>query len=190
MKKKRKKRIWIPILLVVIVVGGVLLYQSDLFDRQRYPLEYTDDISTYSGEYSLDPYLVAAMIRTESDFQPDAVSPAGAMGLMQIMPDTASWIAEKLGRADFTDSMLFDPATNIQFGCWYLHFLTERFDSPELIAAAYNAGHNRVTAWLEDENISGDGRTLTNIPFEETRNYVDRIDRAYEKYRKYYPDVF
>ena len=134
--------------------------------------------------------MVAAVIRTESDFDPDAVSGAGAMGLMQIMPATGEWIADKLDMHSFQTEALFDPQTNIEIGCWYLNFLQERFDTPELISAAYNAGHGRVAQWLDDTAVSADGENLEEIPYPETREYVDRIAKAYDAYVRLYPDAF
>lgn len=191
MKEKKRRKVWIPLVIAaIIIVAAFAAYQSDFVGRLRYPLEYQKDIQASADKYDIDPYLVAATIETESGFDPEAVSQVGAKGLMQIMPETGAWIAEKMGKTDYTDAMLLDPSTNIEIGCWYLRFLHDRFDTPDLVAAAYNAGHGRVMSWLEDASVSEDGENLTNIPFEETKNYVGRIEDAIQKYRKYYPDAF
>ncbi len=197
MKTSPKKK---PVVIAIIIIVLLILAAATLllgvffgegpFGKFKYPLEYTETISEEAQKAGLDPYLVAAVINTESGFDPDAVSPVGAIGLMQIMPETGEWIAGKLGYDDFSTDMLYDESTNIQFGCWYLSFLDERFsgDIP-LITAAYNAGHNRVAEWLSDETIS-DGEALISIPFEETEQYVKKVTRAIEKYLEYYPQAF
>lgn len=158
---------------------GIFLLES------YYPVSYREEILQYAQEYDVDPALIMGVIATESGFDADATSEKGAMGLMQIMPETGEWIAKKLGIADFTEEMLSEPAVNIRMGTWYLHFLAERFgDDTQLIAAAYNAGHGKVEAWLSDENYSADGSTLSQIPFAETGNYVKKVDLAYEIYSK------
>jgi soluble lytic murein transglycosylase len=185
----RRKKCGAPLVIVIVtivtLVAAVSVY-SALRGRQAvYPLEYEDLIIQYSGEFGLDPYLVAAVVHTESGFDAQAVSHAGAVGLMQVMPQTGEWIAGKLGMENYKEEMLLDPETNIRFGCWYLHFLQERFTSGRLVLAAYNAGHNRVSGWLEDSRLS-DGDELTDIPYEETERYVQKVTRAYEKYKEYY----
>ena len=174
-------------IVAVCVVLGALYLTGNLETKADYPLEYEDLIVQYSNEYGLDPYFVAAVIRTESDFDPEAVSGAGAMGLMQIMPETGEWIAGKLGIEGFQNDMLLDPQTAIKMGCWYLNFLDERFEGNlPIVMAAYNAGHNRVREWLDNPEYSSDGKQLENIPYEETDNYVKKVTKAYEKYKEYY----
>ena len=113
-----------------------------------------------AAEYGLNPPLVAAVIYTESKYNASAVSSAGAMGLMQIMPETGEWIAHKLDWP-FTDETLFDPRANARLGAWYLRFLLDRYDGRVQNAiAAYHAGQGSVDAWLEDARYSSDGLTL------------------------------
>lgn len=158
--------------------------------RGAYPLEYASEIAQDAAQYGLDPYRVAAVIRTESGFNPNAVSGAGARGLMQLMPETGEWIAGKLGVEGYNDDMLFVPETNISFGCWYLAFLHDRFGGKsDVVSAAYNAGHGRVSEWLADDAYS-EGGELISIPFEETSKYVDRVSQAEKMYRKLYPGAF
>jgi soluble lytic murein transglycosylase len=130
-------------------------------------------------------------MRCESSNQPDAVSEAGAIGLMQIMPDTGTWIAHKLDMDDvYTVDLLYDPETSIAFACWYLRFLTGRFDGNVMqIVAAYNAGHGSVEGWLEDERFSAGGE-LTSIPFDQTARYYEKVMTAYENYTTLYPEQF
>lgn len=184
--KQRKSRLPLVLALVGIAIIVGVLYVT----QRKPPLEYVDQISQYASEYDLDPYLVAAVIDTESGFRADAVSRVGARGLMQIMPDTAEWIAQKIGQENFTADQLFNPDLNIRYGCWYLRFLFDRFHNTELVAAAYNAGHGRVNDWLQDESITDDSGNLVNIPYEETSQYVEKIARTQAKYEKDYPEVF
>ncbi len=118
------------------------------------------------------------------------VSRSGAIGLMQVMPETGEWIAGKLNKTGFTAEDLKDPDTNIQFGCWYLRFLLDRYSSNQTHAvAAYNAGHGNVDAWLMDPSVTTDNM-LTNIPFPETDDYVEKVLRAHEKYEELYTNIF
>lgn len=183
--KKAVIAIIIVAVIAVVAVLGVFVIMPEL-EKKQYNLEYKDLIEKYSAQYDLDPYFVAAIIHTESGFDPEAVSKVGAIGLMQIMPETGDWIAGKLGKENFTSNDLYDPQTNIEMGCWYLDFLEERFDSLPVMMAAYNAGHNKVKEWLGDPQYSQDGKTLTSIPYDQTDNYVKKVTKAYEKYKEYY----
>ncbi len=180
--------VW-SILLLAAIALVIVLVVVPWAEKQRYRLAYPEQICQYAEEFALDPYLVAAVIHCESGNRPDAVSAKGAIGLMQVMPETGSWIAEKLGVNDFETDMLKQPDLNIRFGCWYLSFLSNRFHSDRrLMIAAYNAGHRKVEQWLEDGTIAQDGE-IKVFPYEETQNYVERVQRAYEKYKKLYPEV-
>lgn len=181
------------IFLCCTAFGGYLIYENAQYKKAlaNYPTAYTESIKTYSEEYELDPYLVQSIMRCESSNDPDAVSEAGAIGLMQIMPDTGTWIAHKLDMDDvYTEDMLYNPETNIEFACWYLRFLTGRFEGNVMqIVAAYNAGHGSVEGWLEDERFSANGE-LTSIPFEQTARYYEKVMTAYENYTTLYPELF
>jgi len=178
---------------VAAAFGGYLIYENAQYQKalRNYPVAYTEWIGQYAAEYELDPYLVQSVMRCESSNDPTAVSKAGAIGLMQIMPDTGAWIAHKLDLDDvYTEEMLFDPETNIEFGCWYLRFLNGRFDGErKLMIAAYNAGHGSVEGWLEDPRFTTDG-VLTVIPFEDTARYYEKVTAAYENYTTLYPELF
>lgn len=182
--KKLGKALLVAILLLALVLCA--LWLNDYMEKRKYRLDYPSEILASSAEFGLDPYLVAAIIHCESSNRPAVISPKGAVGLMQIMPDTGGWIAGKLGLGNFSESMLTDPAVNIRLGCWYLHYLMDRFGGVRShVLAAYNAGPGNLKKWLEDEAYSRDG-LLVNIPFDETSSYVERVERAYEKYKKLY----
>lgn len=142
------------------------------------PLEYQDIVEKYTAVYGLDKNLVNGVIFSESHFEPNAVSSAGAKGLMQVTDETGWWVAEQIGlRTDTVD--LTDPDTNIRIGCWYLSWLLDKFDGvTETALAGYNAGHGNVTKWLADEEMSADGITLEEIPYEETKSYVKKVQLA------------
>jgi len=190
MAKKRTRAAYgiaVAIILLFLLSVGTALF-GKVMDRRTYQLKYPELIEKYAAEYELDPYLVAAVIHVESSNDPQAVSKSGALGLMQVMPKTGEWIADKLDISPFTEELLTEPALNIRMGCWYLAFLRGRFDANFIhMIAAYNAGHGNVERWLADETLSRDGE-LTTIPIEETENYVEKIQRAYEKYKTLYPD--
>ena len=142
------------------------------------PLQYQDLVIKYSSMYQLEKSLVNAVIFSESHFETTAVSSADAVGLMQITNETAWWAAEQMGM-DSESVDLTDPATNIHIGCWYLHWLLEKFDGvTETALAGYNAGHGNVTKWLSDSEMSKNGITLEEIPFEETKSYVKKVQLA------------
>ena len=203
-REKRKRARFSRIQIAMIVVGslifavsasfgGYLIYENAMYQRalRNYPVAYTELISQYAGQYELDPYLVQSIMHCESSNDPAALSDAGAIGLMQIMPDTGAWVAHKLDLDDvYTPDMLYEPATSIEFGCWYLHFLSGRFDgNVKQMIVAYNAGHGSVEDWLEDPRFSENGELLT-IPFEQTARYYEKVTTAYENYTTLYPDLF
>ena len=181
------------ILLAALAMGGYFVSErlSHERDLENYHIAYTELIARYDAEYALDPYLVTAIMRCESSNDPDAVSKKGAIGLMQIMPDTGAWIAHKLGLDDsYRQEQLFDPETNIRFACWYLDFLTRRLEGNRTaIIAAYNAGHGSVENWLADPAYAAEGQ-LHKIPFPETERYLEKVTTAYEKYIALYPELF
>ena len=151
-----------------------------------YPMEYEALIRYQAEANDLDPAYPAAVILAESSYQPEAVSSANAQGLMQLLPNTAGWIAEKYGET-YEEGCLFRPDVNVKYGCWYLGYLMRRFDGDMTCAtAAYHAGQGQVDAWLADASCSEDGRTLSTIPSEATDTYVKRVLRYYEKYRELY----
>lgn len=150
------------------------------------PRDYADIVGKYAARYELDEAFVDAVIFCESRFEADVVSPAGAMGLMQVTQETGWWAAQQIG-LDTETLDLHDPETNIRIGCWYLHWLEEKFDGvPETMLAGYNAGHGNVAKWLADEEKSRDGITLDEIPYQETRSYVRRVGLVEKLYRLLY----
>ena len=187
---------------LVVAFTAQLLMNAYLVNRQQkhieeqeaidnnYPLYYAEEIRKTAAEYHLSPALVAAVIRNESSFRPTIESPVGAMGLMQLMPATAEWIAGKLHVDNYSFNMMKDPAKNIRFGCWYLSYLSSLFNSdPYCVVCAYHAGQGEVTGWLSNPLYSSDHKTLipNNLPEGPTKQYAGRVTRDYGIYQaKYY----
>ncbi|MBB6630588.1 lytic transglycosylase domain-containing protein [Clostridium algidicarnis] len=152
-----------------------------------YPYKYRNFIEHYSEEYSLDPLMVAAIIKTESGFRKEVRSNKDAVGLMQITEDTSKWAAEKMDIKDFNVESLKDPEFNIKMGCWYLDNLKEEFNGDiDLVLASYNGGRGHVQKWLKDERYSKDGENLSYIPFKETDKYIKKVKVNYNIYKFIY----
>jgi soluble lytic murein transglycosylase len=184
-RKARPLRTILTLAVLIAAMAWMVAEGGKIYIRKMYPLSFEQQIRAAAKEYLLDPHLVMAVIHTESKFDPDAQSRQGAQGLMQLMPDTAQWIAEKINLGEFE---LNDPDDNIRIGCWYLNYLLKRFDWRRDVAlAAYNAGPSNVEKWLDNPDYSADGHALDEIPFAETRNYLTKVLDAYEKYAYLYP---
>lgn len=144
------------------------------------PVKYEDIITKYADEYSVPKTLLMGIIKTESNFEKDAVSKKDAKGLMQITDETALWCAEKMGIENFDTKELFGPETNIKIGGWYLKYLIDKTGSEDIGIISYNAGINRVNEWLGSGVIDKDLEKTENIPYPETKNYIKKV-RLYEK---------
>lgn len=152
---------------------------------QQYQLKHTEFVEKYAAEYGVDKALLYAVIRTESSFNANAVSSAGARGLTQITPDTFSWLQTKTGEK-LELEMLFDPETSIKYGAFFLSMLLKEFGETETALAAYHAGRTKVNSWLKDREISPDGKTIPVIPIQQTSHYVNKVMSAYQKYKEIY----
>lgn len=173
--------------LFIVLVIIIAVNSTGYVLRQLFPQKYSYYVEKYSEEYGLNKNLVYSIIKAESGFNPKAVSPRNAKGLMQIMDSTGEWAAEKINIENFDSSMLLEPQTNIRIGCWYISKLLNQYDqNVELALTAYNAGSGNVSKWLKDAGISSDGKTLDRIPFKETEDYVKKIKRYNYIYKKLY----
>lgn len=154
--------------------------------KHLYPLKYKEEITYYADYYGHDRALIFAVVKTESGFDDKVVSKAGAVGLMQIKEQTAEYIAKKLGaeRYDLTNA-----TDNINFGCFYLKYLLLRFENIDTALIAYNAGEGNVSAWLSNPKYSEDKKTLKHIPFNESKEYIKKIHKNLEKYKKLYRNI-
>lgn len=198
MSRKRKKKKsgcvgFAVVVLIVVLCVAVFIY-GDMFSKIRlgieyklYPLKYEQEIIDAGEKYNLEPELIAAVIYAESKFNEDATSSVGAMGLMQLMPETFQWLCDKRGE-EHSDDELYDPYINIDYGAFCLGWLYEHFGDIYTACAAYNAGIGAVEGWLESDTYTNDGVTLSNIPYSETSNYVAKIRSAVPRYNELYFD--
>lgn len=175
---------------LIAAAGAIFLYihltMPGWYARFWYPLDHEGAILDASRAYDLDPALVAAVIYQESSYDHDNTSHAGAIGLMQLMPVTAGWIATRRSTA-IAEEQLRDPDINIDYGCWYLRYLLDRFGDQRAALAAYNAGAENVEAWLAGARAAGRRFDYTqDVPFQETREYITAVERSREVYRRAY----
>lgn len=194
-RARRKARLYKAIGVAVLVLALVGLGTAVLMDRLAertgmvYPMEYTELIRSRAAAEGLEPAYVAAVILAESSYDPQAVSSVNAQGLMQIMPETGAWIAGKFDET-YVEGCLFDPETNIRYGCWYLGYLLRRYDGDKRCStAAYHSGQGTVDGWLKDPEYSTDGRTLNIIGGPRANTYVGRVLEYYEKYTQLYANL-
>lgn len=150
----------------------------------RYPIKYKEAILTAEAETGVNKMLIISVAKTESNFNENAVSVAGAIGIMQLKPETAEYVADMFGLDYMGESELYTPETNILLGAYYLKYLQGKFSSTKEILASYNAGEGIVSKWLDKKEYSSNGVTLENIPYKETREYVKKVDRAQKVYQK------
>jgi soluble lytic murein transglycosylase len=170
----------LPVIAALVVGGGLAIWMSEptWYLRLRYPLEHEQIVRGHAENYRLEPQLLAAVIYQESKFDTDARSSSGAVGLMQLLPDTAKGIALRTGGSKFVVDDLLDPEINVRYGAWYLRHLLDKYDDERLALAAYNAGQTNVDQWVDE------GRET--IPFAETRHYVNRVEELKEIYAEAY----
>ena len=162
-----KKLFRLIIFLLIISAFGICAV------ARLFPLEYKENILYYSEEYDVSPSLIAAIIKAESNWQTDAVSSAGAKGLMQLSDTTFEWISGQ-------NEDIFDPGTNIKYGTFYFSKLLAAYEDEDTALAAYNGGSGNVDRWLLDSRYSKDGRTIDSTPYGETNRYIKKIN-IYEK---------
>ncbi len=156
--------------------------------KMIYPVKYQEHVEKSAEEYVLDKYLVYAVIKTESNFDPTAKSHAGAKGMMQLMDTTAEECNIKEGFGYSIPEDLFNAERNIRIGCSYLRKLLDTYGDMELAITAYKAGTGNVRKWLNDESLADGEGGLSEIPYEETEKYVKKVLRTYEIYTKLYKE--
>lgn len=171
---------WLLLLLLVFL----LAYFSGRERPTSESIQYPEQIAQAAAEHQMDPFMIAAVARVESSWNPRAESRVGAKGLMQIMPATGHYLAAKRG-LEYNEESLFDPVVSLDYGSYYLKELHAQFGTWELALAAYNAGPGQVEIWLADPNLALAGK-LTHIPFDETRHYVQNVLHFYELYKQRY----
>ena len=196
-RRRRRRRLLlvaIPlvVLVAILVVAAVILTGRLVvpsISGKIYPIKYESEIGTVADMYNIDPYLLAAIARTESGFNPEAESGDGALGLMQLLPTTAKWVTTLDGWKGPKDPTLTDPEDSLQLGACYLSYLLHRFDNPTAVIAAYNAGPNKVATWIEGVGGS-DSFTAADIQFSETKEFVRRVNYWKALFKKAHPHAF
>lgn len=188
MQKRIKKILFITVIIAIILIllFGVFKVQNIVL-RKIYPTKYSEYVYKYAKEYEVDPLLIFAIIKAESNFNPNVVSSSNAIGLMQLMDTTAEEIARKVDITFTVKSSLYNPDLNIRLGTKYFSDLLKEYNQNKLLAlTAYNAGKGNLKRWIEQGIIKEDGSDIENIPYKETNNYVRKIVRDYKIYQELY----
>ncbi len=185
MKRKLKISIIIVIILIIIAFAVAKVFDVPYRIYQRiYKTEYSEYVYKYAQEYNVDPLMIFAIIKAESNFNPNVLSNRGAIGLMQLMDGTAEELCNKMGIYYTKQASLYDPELNVRIGTKYFSELINEYDGNNVLAlTAYNAGKGNVNKWIEAGTIKEDGSDIENIPYKETNNYVRKILRDYEIYK-------
>lgn len=172
--------IFLAILILFVVCYATIAYQTS-----RTRISYQNEIYEASEKYNVDPLLTASIIKVESDFDKDAKSHQGAQGLMQLLDETASHAAE-LTNKEFYPDKLSDVKYNLDLGVAYYDYLYRYYNNRDLALAAYNGGVGNVDKWIKQGLLDPENPDVLKIPFEETRQYVTKIDANYDVYKKFY----
>jgi len=192
-------------LIILCILGFLYFLLFHVFDlktvimKQFYPQKYAEYVNQYAEQYGVDPLLIFAMIKIESNFNADAKSGSEARGLMQLMENTATEMAQKIEKQESNIELqaqqsleinhvqtLYEPETNIQLGTYYFSSLLTQYQNTGIALAAYNAGMGRVNEWIEKGTILPDGSNLEAIPYQETNMYVRKVLNAYRIYQELY----
>lgn len=177
------------VVLILALAGSVLFALfRDRINKWEYPIQYAEYVTYYADKYDIDPLMLYAFIRTESNFDPRADSDAGARGLMQITEVTFDWIKSKIAPTeDLSFEDLYDPETNIRFGSYFVSYCLLRYqDDLATAAAAYHSGWGTVDDLLAQSQYSADGKTLDHYPYPQMRLYVKKITSSYQRYQEIY----
>jgi soluble lytic murein transglycosylase len=163
-------------------------HEKDLgyYVQMRRVSGYGELIDKYAQEFQVDRSFLSAVIARESGYRPGVDSGVGARGLMQVMEDTGTWIAGRLGVADYSYERLYEPELNIRFGAWYINYLSSQLGgNPVMVASAYHAGVNNVKIWALNYGTDQKTITLDQIPKENTKDYVAKVMKAYALFYEY-----
>jgi len=184
---KRKKRGFNGRRIIIAFFLILLLFNAGNIGRFVFPIPYRQVIFKEAEVTGIDGYLLAAITKTESNFNPTAVSVKGARGLMQIMPDTGKWVAGQKGMPNYNSDLLFNPEFNISIGAYYVSDLYKEYNGDTvMVLAAYNAGRGNVKKWLEEKIWIGDRNNIDQIPFPETRQFIRKVLFYQQTYRYLY----
>lgn len=186
-----KKVIRLLVIGIILLAAWLILFKiarvQDMILKNIYPIKYEKYVEKYAKENKVDPYLVYAIIKAESNFNPDVTSQSNAIGLMQLLEETANERSNHIDDQTITKEELYDPETNIKLGTSYFAYLSKYYKGNTVLAlTAYNAGIGNVDNWIKQKIIKSDGTDIENIPYKETNNYVRKILRDYQMYLKIY----
>lgn len=185
-KKRRKRKLFLLVLVFSLMIWILSGCGKQVIMEMIYPIKYQEYVEKYAEEYGLDKYIVYAVIKVESGFDPEASSKVEAKGLMQLMDKTASECNEKAGFGYNIPEDLYDPEKNIRMGCYYLKTLLDTYGNMQLAITAYNGGTGSVDKWLKDEKLSDGNGGLARIPYDETEKYVAKVFKAFSAYNELY----
>ncbi len=186
-----KKTIKILIIAVFLLSAYFILFKivkiQDKILKEIYPTRYSEYVEPYAKENNVDPYMIYAIIKAESNFNPNVTSESNAIGLMQLLEETAEEISNVVENKEMQTEDLYSPEVNIRLGISYYAYLLKHYKGNNVLAlAAYNAGMGNVDTWVQTGTIKEDGSDIENIPYQETNNYVRKILRDYQYYLKLY----
>ena len=178
------KRLLKSIFFICIIIIIVVKYPKvkKMIMEQYYKKDYQEYVQKYAKEYNVDEDLIYAIIKSESNFDEEAISHKEAKGLMQIMYTTAQDVAKTL-EIDLTEETILEPEINIQIGTKYISMLIQKYEVTELALAAYNAGSGNVDKWIDSGTLKSDGSDIENIPYKETNMYVRKVMRDWKIYK-------
>ena len=187
-KNRKYKAVFFACMAVLLAFFVYFVSQIEPVKKKYiYPYQHQELVTMYAEANGVSPALVASVIKHESKFAHQAHSPRGAVGLMQLMPETAEWIAGQLGEEDFSLEKLREPEMNIRYGTWYLALLEREFDGNQVLTlAAYNAGRGTVHEWMEERGWASNFSDISAIPYPETRFYVGRVLKDKKQYETLY----
>lgn len=181
----RRSAVIVFLLILAAGIATLWLFLEGVILEKTHPLPYYEAVEAACRDYAVPKEVVYGVMSVESGFKSDAVSDKGAIGLMQITPDTFYWLCSKTGDTETNPERLYNPEVNIRYGACFLSALYTEFGVWDTVYAAYNAGRGRVNAWLDDPAHGKNGR-LTDIPFKETARYVEKVAAAADNYKTLY----
>lgn len=177
--------------LLIALFGLFIVLNSSFFWKLMYPIQYHAEVQEAVEHFEVDPFLILAVVQIESKFKQEVYSRKGAVGLMQLMPETAQWANAESGLNRHPNSYIDDPRENILLGTWYLSYLLNRYEGDMVKSvAAYNAGQGHVDRWLKEGIWDGTEHRLDQIPFGETRHYISRVLYYHSRYQDIYASEF
>ena len=175
----------ITILILSVLIGYVYQTIWHHIDLMNYPQEYSELVTEYSAKYGVPEYVVYAVIKTESDFQSNKVGDGGEIGLMQLTPETFTRLLT-MTKDTLDSGILYDPATNVEYGTYFLSYLYTEYNRWDTVLAIYEAGEDVVSEWRQNPDYVDGNNNLTVIPDDDVRDYVDSVNKAIEIYKNLY----